>query len=76
MSAELYELGANENMSVEEALTLCLREAQHGDIDDVLIICSSDDGTRIRSSRISRANANWLIDQAKLHTLTRDLQGG
>jgi len=71
----VIQLAAHENMTPEQALTLCVREAQRGEVKDVLIISTTaEDRVCVRSSSMNRGEGNWLIDQAKLHTLTSDLE--
>lgn len=72
--SEVYELGAHENMTVEEALTLCLREAQDSDededdIDTIIISYYPDGDLRIRSSHMTNETANWILDKAKIHVM-------
>lgn len=63
----IVELGAHENMSPEEALAIASREAW----DDVAIIGYQDNELVCRSSRMSRAEALWLIEMAKLHVMNK-----
>lgn len=68
MAAEndkISQLPAHERMTVEEALTLCAR--QHADFSDVMILAYSDNELVVRSSHMSRRDANWMIDAAKRH---------
>ncbi len=72
--SNLSVLPAHENMTVEEALSMALNENRAGETTDVLILSYTNDGVlRIRSSNMSRAEANWMLDQAKQDTL--DISG-
>lgn len=58
--------GAHTNMTVQECLEYCSR--RHADYSDVLVIGYDADGClMVRSSAMSRRDANWMIDAAKLH---------
>lgn len=60
--------GPHTNMSVEECLEFCRRH--HGEYQDVVVIgYDHDGGLVVRSSAMSRWDANWMFDMAKLHAL-------
>lgn len=66
LTAKVIELGAHSNMSVKDALNFALRE----DLADVVIVGYDQEGKIvIRSSHMDRANAFYLLEQAKLHAL-------
>lgn len=57
-------------MTVEEALRQVLHENMEMALEDVLILVVDQNGElMIRSSSMNRAQANWLIDKAKMFTL-------
>lgn len=59
-------LGATATMNVEQALNQALSE----NLTDVIVIGYSPEGTlTIRSSRMSRAEALWLAERARLWAL-------
>ena len=63
----VYQLGAHERMTVEEALSQASREA--GDYESVLII-AIDAETKVmivRSSAMTREGAAWMARKAELH---------
>jgi len=61
----VHELGAHSNMSVSQALELCLREK----LTDVMILGYKDDKLIIRSSTMSHKDALWMLKHAEIHTL-------
>lgn len=64
--ADVVLLGPHTRMTVNEALEYVRREG----LTDVMIIGYDHDGDlMIRSSRMSRETANWMIDRAKLHVM-------
>lgn len=68
-TAEVIELHNKNNMSVEECLKLCLRNADN--YHQILVIGWGKDGEFFHhSSDINKADANWLIDAAKQDVLT------
>lgn len=69
MSAEIYDLGANENMTPTEARAVAARKPW----EDVIIIGFTEDSRDVVvvSSRVDRSTANWIVDHAKLHVLDR-----
>lgn len=60
----VIELGPHPNMSVEGCLALALRT--HADLSDVIVVgYDAEDGSVVmRSSRIHRANAAFLLHAA------------
>jgi hypothetical protein len=65
----LTEFPATTTMTVEQALNRALRD----NLQDVLICGYDSDGDLIvRSSRMNRADANFLLDRAKMHALVED----
>lgn len=67
---KLTVLPARDDMTVEQALGQVMNESNAGEIREVLIIAvTKEDKIRIRSSKMSRADANWLLDHAKSHAL-------
>ena len=64
---DVYQLGAHERMSVEEALAQALREANT--YERVLIVATNSEEKNlvIRSSAMSREEAAWLAKSAELH---------
>lgn len=69
MPAEVIELGAHDNMSPAECLDYVHRRA--ADYQDVLVIGYDEEGSLlINSSHLSKEQANWLIDAAKMHIFT------
>ena len=72
---KLAVLPAHDKMTVEQALGLCMNEARAGELKDVVILSLTATGdVRVRSSHQSRQQANWLIDQAKMHVLKNTLE--
>lgn len=61
-------LPAQTGMTVEQCLSYCSLEQKT--YTDVMILAYDVNGELItRSSNITRADALWLLEQAKLHTL-------
>ena len=70
MKNNLSVLPGHENMTPREVASLTLNEIRADEIDDVLIISYTKTGTlRMRSSAMTRAEANWMLDQAKVEAL-------
>lgn len=64
--ADLVQLPAHENMTVQECLEMSARE--HADLDDVIVAGYNKDGELvIRSSHMSRKDAAWLLMAALDH---------
>lgn len=58
------------DMTPAQALGQARAELAAGEITDVLVLAYTDHGTvRIINSRMTRAEANWLIDCGKTWTL-------
>lgn len=71
-AAELYELGPHNSMSTQQALEYCARN--HYEYDHVLVLGYGADGKIIiRSSGMNRADANFIIDAAKMHICGKEL---
>ena len=67
----IVELGPNTNMTVEQALGYTVREATDGWLKEVLIVGINEENKLvIRSSGMSRERSNFLLDRAKLHSLS------
>ena len=67
---KLVQLQPHERMTVKEALTQSLREAELNDLTDVVIIGYDSEGDLvIRNSHMTKGEANWLLDKAKMHAL-------
>ena len=70
MKTNLSVLPGHDRMTPREAASLTLNEIRADEIDDVLIISYTKAGTlRMRSSAMTRAEANWMLDQAKIEAL-------
>lgn len=71
----ITELPAHENMSVEDVLSQMLRRKDN--YTDVLVLAYAKDGGGIvvRSSHMSRAEANFMLDMGKEHALFGDADG-
>lgn len=68
--SNIYGLPASESFTVEQALNSALNMA--GDLTDVLILGYDSNGALVvRSSRMDRKEALWIIKQAELHALDR-----
>ena len=67
MTAQIIEaFGAHSRMTVEQALD----SAQSAGLTECIVIGYDDAGAMvIRSSGMTRRDALWIIEQAKLHTL-------
>ncbi len=67
--SKVVELGANSNLTPEGAIAITSRESWH----DVIILGyhKGDEKLVVRSSKMSRAEALWLIEHAKLHVMDR-----
>ena len=65
--AKVVELGAHAHMTPEQALGLCARE----EWDQVIIVGyhKGDPSFVVRSSHLTRAEAVFLLEQARLHSL-------
>lgn len=69
MSAEIKHLPPSSHMSVEQAL----ESAKDAGICSVLVIGESEEGTLItRSSKLTRAEALWLVELARDNILGRE----
>ena len=59
------------DMTPEEALQLVLTEVRAEGMKQILVVgMSDDDQLIIRSSDMTTAQANWLLDLAKMHALS------
>lgn len=68
MAGNVVDLGPHCRMTVDETLDLCKRD----NMTDVIVVgYDADDEVVIRSSKMSRADAVYLLEQAKLHALGR-----
>ncbi len=66
MKDNVHFLPAHPNMTVDQALGVAMRD----DLQDVIILGYDQGGDLIiRSSHIKRADALFLIEKAKLHTM-------
>ena len=66
----IMELGFHVNMTVVEVLEVLLRKARCGEI--MSIVCAgeyADADLMAVSSKMTRSEANWILDRAKLHVL-------
>lgn len=55
----------SDNMSSEQALHACLADAERGDVDEVLVLGFSKDGSLyLRHSHTTRSNALWMLMDA------------
>ena len=65
--SNVVSMGAHDNMTPEQALTLSARE----DWEKVIIVGfhKADNELIVRSSAMSRESASWILDHAKLHAL-------
>lgn len=71
MTADVFQLGAHENMTPEQALSHCLMEKLKG----VIIIGYDSDGEFVvRSSHMDRKEALWLIELARHHILSAEIE--
>lgn len=64
-NSNVFELGAHERMTPVEALELVMRENPK----NIIIIYDADETFHMRSSAMSRRDALWLLENAKLYTL-------
>lgn len=66
----VVQLPATETLTIEQALSLSLKEAQAGDFTEVLVIATNASGQlTVRSSRMSDRDALWLLKKAELYAL-------
>lgn len=67
--AEIFDLGANDNMTPEQALAV----AQRKPWERVIIIgfTTDSEGLVSYSSHMPRETALWIIEHAKLHVMGR-----
>lgn len=67
--ADIVELGPHTRMSVEEVFAVAAREPW----ETVMVIgFHKDEGDlKVRSSHMSREQALWIIEHAKLHAMDR-----
>lgn len=64
---EISYLPVSENYTVEQALSSAMQADM---LEDVLIIGWLEDGSLyVRSSHMSRKDALWLVEQARIRTL-------
>lgn len=68
MTAQVIELGPNQNMTPEQALGISLREKP----EEVLILGYIDGELYIRSSSMNNKDALWILEQAKILLLGLD----
>lgn len=69
MTAEVIELGPNENMTAEQALLYTAREKPA----ETLILSYDENGELyIRSSSMNNKDALWILEQAKILLLGLD----
>lgn len=65
--ADVIQLNAHTNMTVEECIEYCRLE--QGDYQDVMVLSYDQDGELVvRSSHMSRKNALWMLMEAVDHT--------
>lgn len=63
--------GPHTKMTVQECLEYCART--HEEFDAVIVIGYDRDGDlMVRSSGMTRRDANWMIDAAKVHVWNND----
>ncbi|MEC9268496.1 MAG: hypothetical protein VX464_20725 [Pseudomonadota bacterium] len=69
--ADIYQMVPHDNLSVSEVLEFASRTSE--DLTDVIVVgYDSEDGrVVIRSSRMTRAEALFLLEHAKLHAMGR-----
>ena len=68
--SNVHGLPASTTFTEEQALNTALNDVAQGRLNNVVIIGYNDEGgLYIRSSRMDRKLALWLIKQAELHTL-------
>ena len=66
--SNLIQLTLPENTSVKDALSTALGE--HEKLSAVIIIAYEDESLYIRSSKMDRKSALWMLEQAKIHALS------
>lgn len=66
--SNLIQLTLPVNTSVKDALSTALEE--HEKLDAVIIIAYEDDHLYIRSSKMDKKSALWMLEQAKIHALS------
>lgn len=66
--SNLIQLALPENTSVKDALSAALEE--HGKLTAVIIIAYEDENLYVRSSKMDRKSALWMLEQAKIHALS------
>lgn len=64
----LIQLTLPANTSVKDALSVALEE--HEKLNAVIIIAYEDDHLYIRSSKMDKKSALWMLEQAKIHALS------
>lgn len=66
----ITELGFHSNMTAVEVLEVLLRKARCGEIINILCVGEyADTDLMSVSSKMTRAEANWLLDSAKRYVL-------
>lgn len=64
----VIELGSTENMTVEECLAFAKRRSK--DLQDVMVIgCDANGAVISTSSKMTRAEALWLVEYIKMDIL-------
>jgi len=66
--SNLIQLTLPENTSVKDALSTALEECEK--LSAVIIVAYEDDHLWIRSSKMDRKSAFWMLEQAKIHALS------
>lgn len=70
MSANVFAFPPTDTMTPEQALQSALQLAEHGGLQDCLVVGYDSDGDLfVRSSRMDRKLALWLAEQLRLYAL-------
>lgn len=68
--SNLVQLTLPENTSVKDALSAALEDCEK--LNAVIIIAYEDDCLYIRSSKMDRKSALWMLEQAKIYALSTE----
>jgi len=70
MDDKVIELGPHTRLTVEDVLALVKREFDAGNISNIVVAGERPGGkVFVRTSKMTRSDANWILDKAKLHSL-------
>jgi len=66
--SNLIQLTLPKNTSVKDALSAALEDCEK--LSAVIVVAYEDESLYIRSSKMDRKSALWMLEQAKIHALS------